>query len=277
MNEIDLIEVKNKLGDEALFKISRFKRVIKKTRPHTHDGYYELIFLNQGEGFHWIESTRHQIEAPECYIMKPGTMHCWEFTDIPDGFVVLFKLDYLDPVTETSLIEIINQLGETNRISVDSGLSLAHLFEELLNIFEKKGKHGDLIIQSLLKIIYAKIIDHIELKGTIPLRPSNLNDRFLKLLNEKCPELRSVNDYAKILNTSPQNLNAACRKYSGKSAGDIVAEKLLVIAKRYVLHTDNNMSEIAHVLQFNDASYFVKFFRKYTGVTPLQFRFQNFR
>lgn len=277
MNEIDLIEVKDKLGDEALFKISRFKKVIKKTKPHTHDGYYELIFLKEGEGFHWIETTRYQVEAPECYIMKPGTMHCWEFTDIPAGFVVLFKLDYLDPVTETALIEIINQLGDTTRVSVGNDLSLDHLFEELMKNFENKGKHSDLIIQSLLKIIYAKISDHIEVSNAMPLRTSNLNDRFIKLLNEKCPELRSVNDYAKMLNTSPQNLNAACRKYSGKSAGDLVAEKLLVIAKRYVLHTDNNMSEIAHVLQFNDASYFVKFFRKYTGVTPLQFRFQNFR
>ncbi|MCC5932324.1 MAG: helix-turn-helix domain-containing protein [Cyclobacteriaceae bacterium] len=277
MHDIDLIEVKDKLGDKGLFKISRFKKVIKKTKPHTHEGYYEVIYLKEGEGFHWIESTRYQVNTPECYILKPGMMHCWEFTDIPDGYVILFKLEYLDPIMETALIEIINQMGTTTRVPVDKDLSLEHLFEELIKTYDNRGKHSDLIIHSLLKIIYAKISVHIELSNASPVRPANLNDKFINLLNEKCPELRSVNDYAKMLNTSPQNLNAACRKYSGKSAGDLLAEKLLVIAKRYVLHTDNNMSEIAHVLRFNDASYFVKFFRKYTGVTPLQFRFQNFR
>jgi hypothetical protein len=46
------IDIKNKLDKGLSFKISRFKEQIKKTNPHKHDEYFELIFLFEGEGFH---------------------------------------------------------------------------------------------------------------------------------------------------------------------------------------------------------------------------------
>ena len=66
------IPTKNKLDEELIFKVSRFKEKIKRTVPHKHDDYYELIFLSEGEGFHWIESERFQIKAPEFYFLQPG-------------------------------------------------------------------------------------------------------------------------------------------------------------------------------------------------------------
>ena len=88
------ITLTNKLESDCLFKISPFKEVIKKTVPHKHDGYFELIFISQGEGFHWIETEKYQLNAPEIYFMNPGQLHCWQFTTIPKGFVVLFKEEF---------------------------------------------------------------------------------------------------------------------------------------------------------------------------------------
>lgn len=39
------IVVRNKLENELPFKISRFKEAIKRTNPHKHDAYFELIYL----------------------------------------------------------------------------------------------------------------------------------------------------------------------------------------------------------------------------------------
>ena len=43
------LDVKNKLEEGLTFKVSRFKEVIKKTRPHKHDAYFELVFLSEGQ------------------------------------------------------------------------------------------------------------------------------------------------------------------------------------------------------------------------------------
>jgi len=48
-------------------------------------------------------------------------------------------------------------------------------------------------------------------------------------------------------------------------------------AKRYILHTDNTINEIAYTLSFNDPSDFVKFFKKAEGLTLVQFRDKYFQ
>lgn len=151
------LDVKNKLEGGLTFKVSRFKEVIKKTRPHKHDAYFELVFLSEGEGLHWIEEEEFRVKAPEFYLLQPGQVHYWQFTAVPKGFVVLFTEGELDALTERSLVD------------------------------------------------------------------------------------------------------------------------LLMEAKRYVLHTDHSINEIADLLHFNDASHFVKFFKRHEGSTPLQFRNRHFK
>jgi len=90
-----VLQTNNKLDDGLSFKISRFKEQIKKTKPHKHDDYYELIFLSEGEGFHWIETNKYMVSAPEFYFLEPGQLHYWQLTSIPKGFVILFKPDFL--------------------------------------------------------------------------------------------------------------------------------------------------------------------------------------
>jgi len=62
------ISIRNKLEREQLFKISRFREVIKRTKPHKHDAYFELIYLSEGAGFHWIDTQKFQITPPVCIL-----------------------------------------------------------------------------------------------------------------------------------------------------------------------------------------------------------------
>lgn len=84
------IAIKSKLDGEQLFKISRFKEVIKRTKPHKHDAYFELIFLSEGNGFHWIDTQKFQITPPVVFFLS-GQLHYWEMTAIPKGYVMLFR------------------------------------------------------------------------------------------------------------------------------------------------------------------------------------------
>ncbi|MGL4581499.1 MAG: helix-turn-helix domain-containing protein, partial [Flavobacterium sp.] len=74
------------------------------------------------------------------------------------------------------------------------------------------------------------------------------------------------------LKTSPQNLNAICRKTLKQSASEIIAKHIIDEAKRQLLYSQNRISEIAYYLNFNDSSYFIKYFKRFTGLTPKEFR-----
>lgn len=83
---------------------------------------------------------------------------------------------------------------------------------------------------------------------------------------------RNVSDYAQLLNISPDHLSKTIRSQTGKTAHQFIDEMLLLESKALLLHTDLTVTEVAYRLEFTDPSYFNKFFRKLTSVTPLQYR-----
>jgi AraC-like DNA-binding protein len=270
------IPFKNKLGKDQLFKISRFKEKIKKTRPHKHGGYHELIYLTQGAGYHWIETEKFKIEAPELYFLQSGQLHCWQFTSIPKGYVILFKEAFFNSINEVSILNLIKNLSAVVNLSMRGEKDLSFIFEDIFEEFNNNNEFSDQVINGYLRVIFSKLlqmssIDHLTVG------PNPLYDRFQKMIVDKCPNLRNVNDYAAELHTTRQQLNIICRRNSGKSASDHITEQMLLEAKRYILHTEKSMSEIAHVLNFNDTSYFIRFFKRHEKVTPLQFRAQHFQ
>ena len=271
------IHTKNKLDEGLLFKISRFKEKIKKTSPHKHDDYYELIFLTEGEGFHWIETEKYMVSPPEFYFLKPGQLHYWQFTSIPKGFVVLFKTEFFDALKETDVISLYRQLTEKFRVPVPENYNPETILNELLQEYTGNSVYSTYVIHGYLRVLFAKMMQLAEIKSQESNVPVTTHEKFQDLLVKECPRLHRVNEFAYLLNTTPQNLNAACRKHSGKSASDLITSQLLLEAKRYILHTENTINEIAFILSFTDPSNFVKFFKKHENLTPVQFREKYFQ
>ena len=263
--------MEDKIGDVDFF-IDRFHEKINKTQPHKHDNYYELIFLKEGEGFHWIESEKYMVTIPEFYFLKPGQLHCWQFTGIPKGYVIMVKLSYFNEVEESFIINTFRQLSDRFRIDIPEDYSPDPVLNTILQEFVKPSELSVEIIHGLLGALVAKMLQLANVQSNERKVPNTLYDRFLDLVFTECPRLHLINDYAQLLNTTAQNINAACKKHSGKTAGDLISTQLLLEAKRYLLHTDDTLNEIADILGFNDTSYFGRFFKQHEGITPAQFR-----
>ncbi|MGY6558357.1 MAG: helix-turn-helix domain-containing protein [Nitritalea sp.] len=275
MQPDSLIRTINKLESQELFKISRFKPLIKKTRPHTHEGYYELIYLAEGEGFHWVETEKFQIKAPDVFFLKPGQLHFWQFTSIPSGFVLMFKEAFIDPLKEGRLLQQVQQLGAITRLADWKDPVVAPILEDILRYAQSPTPQQEVLIKGYLAVLLAKLAIQLQAGEQVG-REQPLCDRFLSLLATQQPPLHRVAAYAELLQTSPQNLNQACKKKTGSTASEHISAQLILEAKRAILHTDQNINQIADYLLFNDASYFVKFFKKHTGETPHQFRARYF-
>lgn len=270
------ISTKNKLDGGLLFKISRFREEIKKTTPHKHDDYFELIFLSDGQGFHWIETEGFTVSPPEFYFLKPGQLHFWQFTSVPKGFVILFNASFFDDMKEPDLVNLYRQLGGKTRIPVSGSFNPESVLSDLFDEFSAASDYSVHIIHGYLRVLFARLLQLAEIHSKASDLPATLFERFQSLLLKESPALHKVNDYARMLNTTPRVLNAVCKKHSGKSAHEHIVSQLLLEAKRYILYTENTVNEIAYLLSFNDSSNFVKFFRKNEKLTPIQFREKHF-
>lgn len=151
------------------------------------------------------------------------------------------------------------------------------LLEAIFAEYQLNAPYSNDIIHGLLKSLVGSLLRLNAATAPESTRPQSVYERFIVLLTKECPRLHRVNEFAELVNTTPQNLNSLCRKQSGKSAGELIAHQLLLEAKRYILHTDNTINEIAEILAFTDTSNFVKFFKRYEQVTPLQFRRKYFQ
>ena len=265
------IEIEDKLGNVPFF-IDHFHEKIHKTDPHKHDDYYELIFLSRGEGFHWIETEEYGITAPEFYYLKPGQLHHWQFTAVPKGFIIMFKASYFDQVRECNVMNLCMQLENRFRIDVPLEYSPDAFFQLMFHEFHTPTEFSATIIHGVLVSLIAKMLQLAQQQSDEKVIPITLFDKFLNLVVHECAQNHLLQDYASLLNTTTQSINAACKKHSEKAACEHITAHLMLEAKRYILHTDNTMSEITHLLSFSDASYFGRFFKSHEGITPLQFR-----
>ena len=95
---------------------------------------------------------------------------------------------------------------------------------------------------------------------------------FINLVNAEFNKTRSVNSYAEKLNITPGHLNDIIKKKLKITAKEFILSRIMLEAKRLLNYSDLTISEIALKLNYQDLSYFIRSFKKLTGLTPLQFR-----
>ena len=176
----------------------------------------------------------------------------------------MFKEAVIDAVKEVKILQQIQQMGELTRIASWQDIMVGNIFEDILLAYQKESEYSQDMIKGYLRVLFAKIANQTTINT--PNGMGNLVcEKFLSVLTQQNPILHKVADYSVMQQTSPQNLNQACKKKTGKTASEHISNELILEAKRNILHSEQNINQIADLLQFNDASYCVKFFKKHTG------------
>lgn len=243
------------------------KPVIKPTVPHRHAGYHELIFLSKGAGSHTIGDERFTVLPNTGYYLGLSEVHCWDFSKIPDGYVILFKEEVLSqyPNAFNSLF----QMSKTFEIGEKS----AQVFS-LLDTFHEEYKNGG-SLEILAAHLNLLVLSTLTLPPTSPKLDPTVIDQlalFKRLINEHFMVTQNVQDYSEMMKISVRKLNAICKATLNTNAREVIKERLLMESKNLLTHTNNKVAEIAYSLNFTDSSNFVKFFKQQTNLTPLEYR-----
>jgi AraC family transcriptional regulator, regulatory protein of adaptative response / methylphosphotriester-DNA alkyltransferase methyltransferase len=103
---------------------------------------------------------------------------------------------------------------------------------------------------------------------------AKLNEHLRMLKDGKTDHALEIRDMARMLFVHPVYLSNSVKEVTGKSTCDWYEEGLVRIAKELLLTTSASIGSIATRLTY-DPSNFTKFFKQYTGMTPMQFRKAN--
>lgn len=248
-------------------------------RPHGHS-FYHLVLFTKGGGTHAIDFRRYPVKAGQIYFMVPGQVHSWDFEGETDGFIVnfpeeLFHTFFADPAyldrfffwedaAEEHAIQLTSSdAGEAARI-------LAQVTEEAAGDQVLRVERIRVLLLSLF-ILVARAGGSTPAKGKMG-HNQVLLQHFRRLVNRHYHEYRLPKEYAAMLYITPNHLNALCQDLAGKPAGEVIRDRILLEAKRQLVNTDAAVSDIGYRLGFRDNSYFTKFFKRYTGTTPEEFK-----
>lgn len=225
-----------------------------------------------------VDSKKMQLTKKNMLLLMPGcvasntTQDCSGlFIAISQAFMeeVLPKLDRILP--------LFFKVREHPCISV-SETELARI-REVYNFLKKsvryKAPYRKEIASNLLKVLFYEISaifgEHVAI-DKLAGRRDELFSRFLELLATNFRNERSLAFYADKMYISSKYLSQVVKRVSGRTAGDWISDYVVTEAKTLLLNSKLSIQEIAFDLNFTNQSFFAKFFKRATGISPREFR-----
>lgn len=266
-------------------QISRFAPYLQVHKnlhlAHKHN-FYHLILFTRGSGYHTIDFEQFEVLRGQIYFMVPGQVHSWAFEGPVDGYVINFSAAFFNSFLLAP--GYLEQFGFFGGIAADSVINIPAdelngviaVLEQILAESQNHRRHTADMVRTLLLQLFMMVsrINSGQPQHQQPNYNYTLLAHFKKLVDEHFAGLKLPKDYAALLYITPNHLNALCNDILGVSAGSLIRNRITLEAKRLLVNLDLNISEIAYRLNFADNSYFSKFFKKQTGLTPELFRKQ---
>ena len=267
------------------FYVNRFSEHLKKyhsdiTHPHKHD-FYLTVFFERGKGRHAIDFKSYPIRSNTVFFLQPEQIHHWEFEEEAEGWIFFHSEDFYKLyVTHFELYQWPFFQSRDAIPYLEIPESLANVFRErlheMMHEYKLNTKHSFLKIASLSQLIYADLA-RVYTEQTPISAPKNHRyldhfHRFVKLLDEHYLQHKNASFYASELAMTTKHLHRICLSCAGKSTSQLIAERLILEAKRKLVSESKSILEIADELGFENYPYFHLFFKKHAGETPKEFR-----
>lgn len=264
------------------FEIAECKGLTRQQKdyffvPHRND-FYKLILVREGSSRHWVDMVPFTIKPDAFYFSSPQHVMLKEESAGNSVVSICFTDEFLELEENRMLrkLPIIQNLqNEHELILSDSDLDFINdIIKKLLLEYKHENGWRNSMLSAYLQVMLIHLSRLYTAQFSNNDASSNrvLLKRFQALISENYSSVHDVAGYASMVNLSSGHFSELIKEQSGKTAIQHIHDRLLLEAKRMLFHTDTSVKEIAFRLGFEDASYFNRFFKKFTANTPADYR-----
>ncbi len=284
MNKVPLLPFNPQNEDLTPFEIKRIEMLPKSAMrpiPHRHS-FYVMFWVLEGSGTHYLDFVGDEIWPNSLHFVGPGQVHYWDVEAEIKGYVIVFESALFLEHGDQQLLEELNCFRTINGLSSirppAAGVeSINYIVERLSQEYEQEQFARSLSIIAWLRLLIIesqRLAADGELEQGVISAEKLLSNRFITLVEEHAISQHKVEWYADQLAVTVAHLSKSVKNAHGITAGGLLRNRLVLEAKRLLVHTDATAAAIALQLNFEDASYFGRFFKRETKQTPRQFRSQ---
>lgn len=247
---------------------------------HRHDFFYILVLKN-GQGEHEIDFVEYAISDRCLFLMRPGQVHKIHLKAGSTGFLLQFNPQFLD-APYSSIRESLRKVSHRNFCTLggDDFPDLERPLDHILKEFGQKKEGYEEVIKASLHIFFIELLRYRKTQPDHPVAAAPYAqeklEEFLDLVQQDVFEHKQASHYAQKLNLSAYQLSSITKSLLERTPSEVINDHIILESKRNLLATSMQVNQIAYHMGYDDTSYFIRFFRKHTGVSPESFR-QNFR
>jgi AraC-like DNA-binding protein len=242
---------------------------------------FNLIYLLvAGEHDVLLGADKRWLKPNDLVIVPENMVYASEHIRNCRGYCIHFRTEFMLPVLKRHMTEEFPFLNaETEHIinvSEEQARLIQHSFQDIISEYNKFSYEKDYLLRNFIHILLLRIREIYrpyvrEIQGNAS-RAFHLANKFKHLVEKKFTQNREVRQYADELHISSKYLTEVVTEIFGRPPSKMISEMLLLEAKVLLGSTDKTVTEIAHLLQFEDQAHFSHFIRRHTGLTPLALR-----
>ncbi|WP_427023616.1 helix-turn-helix domain-containing protein [Aureimonas ureilytica] len=243
--------------------------------PHAHADLHQVLMARSGGGVIEAEGETLAFAAPAALLVPAGTVHGFRFEAGTAGKVLtlsepLFRLIVRSDPALGPLFEAVRRLSAIDGAALRARLDA--LADELAG--GATARRGALVAHVTLVLVAlarAREGEPTPLQ-TQPGQHAEIVARFREAVEESFHTQAELDTYCRRLGITMGRLRLACRAVADTTPGRIVADRLMLEARRALVYSDRPVCDIAYALGFTDPAYFARAFARDVGQSPTSFR-----
>ena len=245
--------------------------------------FYRLIGVVDGATTPMVDFSSYAVRAGDWLLVRPGQVFRYDFSRAWTGWLLVFRPDTIaagaanHAADEFDLLRRVDDLACKHTLQADQHHCILNNLQQMQRDAALEGDPA--LRNALLRLQLATTLLRLS-QWQLPDADASVQHlaqqanfrRFRKLLDADFASRHQVQHYAAALGMSEKTLSRVCLAAAGAPAKALINQRNMLEAKRLLAHTTKSVHAIAGELGFDEASNFVKFFRKESGTTPAAFR-----
>jgi AraC-like DNA-binding protein len=231
---------------------------------------YQIVYISKGKGIFTSDSTRKSnIHKGQVIFLFPGQWHtyCPLKSTGWNEYYIGFKGKIIDDIVANGFISAENQI-----LNVGVNEDLVHLFITAIKVAKEDKASAQQSLAGIAFNILGNILSLAQNKNFEPKDTAQKIERMKVIMRENLFKNFDHKGFAFKMGMSYSMFRKIFKEYTGYAPTQYLQELKLRLAKKLLAETDLTVKEISYELYFSTYEYFLAFFKKRVGVTPLEYR-----
>lgn len=271
--------------DLEIYPVATLRAKARRIGPRRTErtDFHVLIYVTAGRYRHMVDFETFDCAAGSLLALQPGQVHRFGNLTGWKGWLLIFRSDLVQPRDAGVRVDDLALFGQVEALPTHlkvTGTVQRAVTESVERMAADTGMPAaaprlNALLRSELQALLTRL--HLAHAGATPderIEPVVLKRfrRYRLAVEREHRRWHGVAPYAKLLGCSQKSLSRATLEVADVSAKALLTQRIVLEAKRLLAHAVMPVAAVADALGFDEATNFVKFFRRETGTTPGAFR-----